>query len=167
MEAAFPELFFAFAAPQTRPPAVVFGAIVNFDNYDIWPLSVRIVDPFTKEPLKGKQLTTRMQRRVPGKLAPQLPPQLAGMGIAFQAESVQDLLVVHDPEDEPFLCLPGVREYHHHPAHNGNPWLLHRGTGAGKLHFILEQIEKYAIQPIKGFTIGIQITGFAANEIPE
>ena len=42
-------------------------------------------------------------------------------------------------DDEiPFLCHPGVREYHEHPAHDGNDWLLHRTSVEGTLDRLLQ-----------------------------
>ena len=57
------------------------------------------------------------------------------------------------PDDVPFLCLPGVREYHEHPAHAGDAWELHRANGAGRLVRLLEVITKYGIEPIGGFKV--------------
>src|SRR6185437_3217307 len=41
------------------------------------------------------------------------------------------------PDEVPFLCLAGVREYHEHPAHTGDSWWVHRTTGAGSLSHLL------------------------------
>ncbi|RUY35501.1 hypothetical protein EN981_26380, partial [Mesorhizobium sp. M7A.F.Ca.CA.001.13.2.1] len=64
----------------------------------------------------------------------------------------------NSPEDEPFLCMAGVREYHDNPAHSGDPWLLHRGSGEGCLAFILDKIIKYGIVPIEQLQIQLQPT---------
>ncbi|WP_241359668.1 putative metal-binding protein, partial [Escherichia coli] len=61
------------------------------------------------------------------------------------------------PDDIPFLCLPGVREYHDHPAHTGDSWLLHRRSGEGSLHFILESIWKHGVEPLDGFNVMVQV----------
>lgn len=62
------------------------------------------------------------------------------------------LLQFSGPDDIPFLCLPGVLEYHEHPAHTGDSWWLHRTTGAGSLSHLLNAFHSYAVAPIIGFT---------------
>ena len=47
-----------FAAPQLQPPAIVFGALLDFTNYDLYPPSVRLVNPFTREPYSLKSIPT-------------------------------------------------------------------------------------------------------------
>ncbi len=158
LEACYPDAFIVFAAPQLTPPAVIFGALLNFDNYDIWPPSVRIVDPFSRRPYKHKELPTVMLRQTQKVAVPQF-------GI-IRAER-QPLLVAGDPDEIPFLCIPGVREYHNNPGHSGNPWFLHRKSGAGTLYFLVEQLFRYGVEPLKGYQMGIQIVGYAEPEIPE
>lgn len=36
------------------------------------------------------------------------------------------LLDDHPATHNPFLCLRGIREYHEHPQHSGDDWLLYR-----------------------------------------
>ena len=36
------------------------------------------------------------------------------------------LLDAHPTTHKPFLCLRGIREYHEHPQHSGDDWLLYR-----------------------------------------
>ena len=49
----------------------------------------------------------------------------------------------NSPEDVPFLCIAGVKEYHDHPGHSGDPWEMHRSSGGGRLIRLLEVISKY------------------------
>ena len=165
LETEFPKVLVAFAHPKLRPPAVVFGAEMDFTNYDLWAPSVRIVNPFTREAYKARELPMPpLRRRVPS----QLPPQFAALGLpGLQQIEEVPLLQFNDPDEVPFLCLPGVREYHEHPGHTGDSWLLHRGRGEGTLYFLLEQLHKYGVEPLRGFSIGMQITGFAPAEAPE
>ena len=160
LRAEFPQVFIVFGTPSLKPPAVAFGALLDFTNYDFWPPSVRLVDPFTQEPYRGRELPNLLKRRVPA----QLDAQLAGLGQAFVE---QPLMQFHDPEDVPFLCLPGVREYHEHPGHSGDSWLLHRGSGEGTLHHILEVLHKYGVQPLSGYQLGMRVTGFSQQVVPE
>jgi hypothetical protein len=38
------------------------------------------------------------------------------------------LLDDHPTTHKPFLCLRGVKEYHEHPQHSGDDWMLYRKT---------------------------------------
>lgn len=38
------------------------------------------------------------------------------------------LLDDHPSTHKPFICLRGIREYHEHPQHSGDDWLLYRTT---------------------------------------
>src|SRR5438067_13891236 len=63
LEADFPKVFVVFAAP-IKPPAVVFGAELDFSNYDLWAPSVRLVDPFSREPYVFPELPSLLKRSV-------------------------------------------------------------------------------------------------------
>lgn len=164
LRAEFPDVLVAFVAPQLRPPAVVFGALLDFTNYDLWPPSVTLVDPFSEEPLRARQLPPALafQR----KIAAGPPVQIPGMGEVIPYTE-QPLLQAYGPEDIPFLCLPGVREYHDHPAHSGDSWFLHRGRGEGTLYFLLEKLHRYGVSPLRGYQMSVQISGYARSESPE
>lgn len=169
LRAEYPDVFVVFANSALKPPAVVFGALLDFTNYDLWPPSVKLVDPFTREPYKAKELPTILKRRT----VHQVPPEVAAM-VQQQGgeppEFVQEdpLMQWYSPDDEPFLCLPGVREYHEHPAHSGDSWLLHRDRGEGTLYFILEKLYRYGVQPIKNYNIQmVPVIRFGQQEAPE
>ena len=169
LSAEFPQLFIVFASPRLKPPAVIFGAILDFTNYDFWPPSVTLVNPFTREPYRQKELPTFMKRRT---LRP-IPPAVAAIAQSQgqevpQLESDDPLLQWYSPDDVPFLCVPGVREYHNHPGHSGDSWLLHRGTGTGTLFFVLDVLYRYGVQPIDGYNIQmIPRIGFNESVVPE
>lgn len=169
VETSFPTVFVVMAAPQLRPPAVVFGALLDFSNYDLWPASVRLVDPFTRVPYKASELPTHLKRRVPP--PPEALAQAQAQGIdPAQVVGQQAMMQWHGPDEIPFLCLPGVREYHEHPGHTGDSWLLRRGTGEGGLMFLLEQFHKYGIAPLAGYQIPpviFQQMILANGELPE
>lgn len=159
LKAEFPEVFVVFANPKLKPvAAVIFGAVINFENYDLWAPSVKLVDPFTREPYKYNELPTKLLRR---KIIQQPAP--AGMpntrpGQMLQIAQDTPLMMAHSPEEIPFLCLPGIREYHEHPGHSGDSWLLHRNSGEGTLYFILDNLYQYGVLPINSFGIQMQIT---------
>jgi hypothetical protein len=158
LEADFPSVVVAFVAAQLRPAPVVCAAHIDFTNYDLEPPSVRLVDPFTREPYRANQLPTSLLRRQ--------VIQVPGMVGGPQMMSAIPLMQAHQPTDIPFLCVPGVREYHAHPAHTGDSWLTHRGQGAGKLFPILNTIYQYGIQPITDYGIGMRVIGFQQGDPP-
>lgn len=161
LEAVFPSVFVVFATPQLRPPAVVCGALLDFTNYDLEPPSVALVDPFTREPYRAKELPTVLHRRQV------VDVQLGPDGPKAQQVAMVPLMQAHDPNDRPFLCIPGVREYHAHPAHTGDAWLTHRGRGAGTLFSILNAIHQYGVQPINNYGVGMRVVGFEQGEPPQ
>lgn len=156
LQASFPEIFVVFAAPQLKPASIVFGALIDFTNYDFWPPSVRLVHPFTRHPYKYAELPSVLRRRT-GTPSP-------GVEITEQA-----LMQAYSPEDIPFLCLPGIREYHEHPGHTGDSWFLHKNTGEGTLYFVLTQLHRYGVQPLTGYNVALQavITGYQEPIAPE
>ena len=162
--AEFPQVLVVLCAATLKPPAVITGVAFDFANYDAAPPSVRLVDPFTGDPYKAAELPTNLSRQVVG-------PPIAGMPLPPGAQLVgrQPLMQAYGPEDTPFLCLAGVREYHEHPAHSGDLWELHRRTGAGRLVRLLEVIDTYGVRPISGYNVELvpQVTGFLQSEVPE
>jgi Predicted metal binding domain len=162
LSADFPEVLVAFAHPRLKPPSVIVGAVLDFTNYDVWAPSVTLVNPFTKEPYRARDLPAALtfSRRV----NVELPAQFAGFG---QGQAEQPLLVAHSPDDIPFLCIPGVREYHSHPAHSGDSWFLHRGLGEGTLYFLLEKLYRYGVEPITDYQYGLHIVGYTRPLSPD
>jgi hypothetical protein len=158
LEADFPTVLVAFVAVQLRPAPVVCGALLDFTNYDLEPPSVRIVDPITREPYLARELPTALLRRQ--------VIAMPGMPAGAQMHGSVALMQAFTPEEVPFLCIPGVREYHAHPAHSGDSWLAHRGQGEGKLHHILNTIYQYGIQPISDYGIGLRVVGFQQGDPP-
>jgi hypothetical protein len=102
-----------------------------------------------------------------------IPPAVAAIAQSQgqevpQLESDDPLLQWYSPDDVPLLCVPGVREYHNHPGHSGDSWLLHRGTGTGTLFFVLDVLYRYGVQPIDGYNIQmIPRIGFNESVVPE
>jgi Predicted metal binding domain len=157
IEASFPKVFVVMAAPQLAPPPLITGVHLDYTNYDARPPSVRLVNPFTSEPYRAHQLPTRLVRRK-GEARLDTPdgPQL----------EVTTLMQGDSPQSLPFLCLPGVREYHDHPGHSGDPWELHRRTGAGTLVRLLEVIHIYGIAPLTGWQVNLNPEVSLASTVP-
>ena len=150
-KADWPIVSVVLASSKTSPPAIVMAVRFDYTNYDAEPPSVRIIDPFTERILMSKELKVRLMRSVPG---PEMPFPIPGGG-QLQLNTTQDLMQAHSPEEPPFLCIAGVREYHNHPGHSGDPWELHRSAGAGRLVRLLETISKYGLDPIQSFGVNM------------
>jgi hypothetical protein len=133
----FPVVEIAFATVKLRPAAIAMCVRIDFTNFDLWPPSVTFIDPFT-----GSTLATAEQVGVP----------IARMNEQMQA---QQIIQQHQGKP-PFLCLPGVREYHDHPGHSGDNWLLHRESGAGGLFFIVDKLSTYGSESITGWQLEMQ-----------
>jgi hypothetical protein len=146
----FPRVLVALCAPNLKPSAVVMGVALDYANYDAAPPSVKIVNPFTAEPYKFKDLPNPLNRALPAQeiSIPGMPPEQK-----MRLGRMQPYMQAFGPEEIPFLCLAGVREYHDHPAHSGDIWELHRPSGAGRLVRLLEVIYRYGIEPIAGFDV--------------
>lgn len=54
--------------------------------------------------------------------------QIAAMEFDKERQGYSVLLPDHPNTHRPFLCMRGIREYHEHPQHTGDDWLLHRNT---------------------------------------
>lgn len=166
-EADFPTALVLMSPPQLKPAPLLTGVLFDYSDYDLRPPSVKLVDPFTRNPWPADKLPIVLDRRteVEGPLPPGmvLPPGLEPPKM-FQVQS----LVQSYPNEDPFLCIAGVREYHDHPAHSGDAWELHRPAGAGKMIRLLEIIDKYGLQPLNGygFNLEIKLTGFQQGEPP-
>ncbi|HEY6183485.1 MAG TPA: putative metal-binding protein [Terriglobales bacterium] len=156
LRAVFPEVYVVFACPKVSPPIVILGALLDFTNYDFWAPSVRLVNPFTRAPYKYAELPTKLERNTGTAHTP-----------AGDVPAIQALMQPgYTPDALPFLCIPGVREYHENPAHTGDSWLRRRGTGEGTLFFILEQIAKYGTDPISGLQVEFGITQVKLGRTP-
>ncbi len=162
VKAEWPLAIVLLASNKTRPPAIVTAVQFDYKNYDAEPPSVILIEPFSGRPLLSKELPTRLPRMIPG------PETVLPDGSKVQLRGSQDLMQALSTDDVPFLCIPGVKEYHDHPGHTGDPWELHRLAGAGRLVRLLEVIAKYGIEPVTGFNVNLvpQVT-FAISEMPE
>lgn len=88
--------------------ARAFGVRVSMDDYDQLAPSVTFHDPWTWELLR------------PGNLPPAL--------LLDDKGTVRSVLLDQHPlTNVPFLCMRGTREYHEHPQHTGDDWMLMRG----------------------------------------
>ena len=162
VKADWPVAIVVLASNKTSPPAIVTTVQFDYTNYDAEPPSVRLIDPFSGRFLLSKELPTRLPRMIPG---PEI--NIPG-GPKAQLNTEQALMQGHSPEDLPFLCVSGVKEYHDHPGHSGDPWETHRSASEGRLVRLLEVISKYGLEPVTGFNVNLvpQVT-LAFSEPPQ
>ena len=158
-QAEFPHALVILATAKTQPVAIMCGVLFDYSNYDAVPPSLRLVHPLTCEPYKYKELPTQLIRKLP---ETNPPAALRGGGEI----SAQRLMQAHNPDDIPFLCIAGVREYHEHPAHSGDHWELHRPSGAGRLTRLVEIVSKYSSEAVIGFGVQL-VVGFNFGVLPE
>lgn len=99
-------------------PAVAACVQIDFTNFDLWAPSVEFIDPISRD---------------------YAPPVVQAL---VEVEGGAQNLIVggHPDTGRPFLCIPGVRQYHSHPQHTGDPWLLHRSPRGGSLTVICDRI---------------------------
>ena len=152
IEQDFPHAFVLLASTKLDPPAIVYGVLFDYSNYDARPPSVTFVKPFTREPCRYRDIPPplRLIRAVPGG-----PVNVPGMPAQIQFGVQQPLLQAFDEDEQPFLCIAGVREYHDHEAHRGDAWELHRTAGAGRLVRLLDQISRFGVEPVRGYSVNL------------
>lgn len=125
-----------FAIPHLKPQPIAFTVNIDFTNWDVEPPSIKLIDPFS-----GKLLCRNS-----------VPIQFLQWN--KESNSLQPILV---GSEEPFFCIPGVKEYHQHPAHSGDSWLIHRNKGEGKLSTLINQLYRHSIAQSGNYTFNITI----------
>lgn len=162
LSAEYPDVLVAFATPKSQQVFVPFGALVNFVDYNARPLTVTLVHPCTRKVLT---LSEVLPQAIPN-FQCQPPPRIARFRIVGGQLVHDSILQGYDNDDpKPFLCIPGVRSYHEHPAHTGDSWWLHKNLGEGSLHNILHTLWKYGVRNITGSNLALQVVsgGYVAQ----
>jgi hypothetical protein len=137
VEADFPTAHFVFAARKLDPPPLVFGALIDFENYDFVPPSVTLIHPLTREPFTRETLRTNMPR-------------------IFVSENGREKQLLVQGDARPFVCLQGIREYHENPGHTGDPWFLHRKGPRSGLYYIVENLGRYGAETVIDYNIQLR-----------
>lgn len=115
-------------------PTMTACVRIDFTNFDVWAPSVEFIDPFTGDYVS--------------------PPVQA---LVDTEEGPRDLVVHSHPEtNRPFFCVPGIRQYHDHPQHSGDSWLLHRQTREGSLATICDRIWRAMARNLLGIQVNVQ-----------
>lgn len=126
--------FLASVAFGDQQLSIMTAAIrLTYDNYDVWPPSLEFIDPRSGNPAA--------------------PPVQA---LDRFEEGVRNALLAHPDTGQPFLCVPGVREYHTHPQHSGDDWLLHRRSGAGKFAVVCDIVWRRMARNVIGLNLQLQ-----------
>jgi putative metal binding uncharacterized protein len=100
----------AGTARQVEVPSLsasAFKAHFDLTNYDLDPPSLEFRDPWTDAPLQYSTMLRALQ---------------------FDRDRRGQIVLLddHPATHKPFLCVRGIREYHDHPQHSGDEWLLYR-----------------------------------------
>lgn len=122
------------AVGDMQLPVVTAAIALRYDNYDLWPPSLTFIDPLTGVPAA---------------------PPVAALDRIDNGE-VRNVLLGHPTTRQPFLCLPGLREYHEHPQHSGDDWLLHRNLGEGRLAVVCDRVWRRMARNVMGLQVSIQ-----------
>lgn len=143
-----------FAASNLKFNPIVFSILIDYSNWDVEPPSVKFINPFSHELLKRNEIHIQFYQKK-NEIVRILPN-----GSIAEPDILQG-----SPDAVPFLCIPGVKEYHDHPAHTGDFWMLLREKGEGKLCTLIEQIYNHSINQIGGYMINLNpfIAGFQTD----
>jgi hypothetical protein len=123
-------------------PAVTAAIRLDYTNYDLWPPSLTFIEPRSGEKA--------------------VPPVQA---LERVGDGVRNALLGHPATGELFLCVPGLREYHSHPQHTGDDWLLHRNAGAGRLAVICDIVWRRMVRNVIGLHVEIQSIPRAGTQL--
>lgn len=128
--------FIADVAFAQTPLSVITAAIrLDYTNFDAVPPSLTFINPRTGDP----------------------GPPAVRAADRIEGGEIRDALIDGHPETGlPFLCLPGIREYHSHPQHNGDDWLLHRALNEGDLAVICDRVWRRMVRNVLGVRVAVQ-----------
>ena len=160
VKAEWPVAEIVLASKKIQPPAIVTAVRFDYTTYDAEPPSVQFIEPFSGRVLKFNELPTRLPRMIPG---PEMNIPGGPMG---RWNTVQELVQPQPPDEYHFLCVPGVKEYHDHPGHSGDPWETHRTDGEGRMVRLLQVISTYGLDTVSGFNINLVVNSVSFSEPP-
>ena len=133
LEAKFPNIYLAFISNKLIPPPIVFVVRLNFENYDMEPISVRFVDPYTFQPLMSFGIEIIKKHNNTGEL---------------------QNLVQQNKGKLPFVCIRGIYEYHRHDGHSGDSWFLYRKKGGmGTMGYIIDILYTHGLTAIDNYLL--------------
>lgn len=130
------------AVGDMQLPIITAAIRLRYDNYDLWPPSLTFIDAASG---------------AAGLPAVQAPDRVDG--------EIRNVLLGLPGSGQPFLCLPGLREYHHHPQHTGDDWLLHRAAGEGSLAVVCDRVWRRMARNVVGLSIQMQSLPYAGTQL--
>ena len=125
--------------PNNDLAAMPLAVRFDFTNYDLWPPSVRLIDPITRRWLAQ--------------------PRVGAFDFSKAGEDgvpVNLFVGAHPDTGRAFLCMRGVREYHSHPEHSGDDWLLYRSQGRGTLSGLCDLLWRLTVRTVVGVNFFVQ-----------
>lgn len=89
--------------------ARAFKGRFDLSDYDLDAPGLEFLDPWTDIPLQYNTMFRALQ---------------------FDQHRKGQIVLLddHPITHRPFLCMRGIREYHNHPQHSGDEWLLYRAS---------------------------------------
>lgn len=135
-EVAYPHIFVVMLTPGH--PFALFTVDLDFVDYNLQPPSVTFRDPVGRRPLVRNEL----------------PPALQRVG----ERTISVMIASHPYTRLPFLCFPGIREYHSHPQHTNDPWDAYRYDGStGTAFQCLDLAWRYCVRslPMMATPVGL------------
>jgi len=115
-------------------PIILPTIRLDYDNYDLLPPSMSFIDIFTGQPTAAPF----NQALVPG------------------PDGQDRNVLITNTNGKQFLCFAGIREYHEHPDHNGDAWLLYRHEKRGSIAVICERIWETMTSAVAGIQFQMQ-----------
>jgi len=131
--------------------ARTFKARFDLSDFDLRAPSLQFLDPWTDAEIQ--------------------PGVLRAFEFEKQSGAHDVLLADHPTTHKLFLCLRGIREYHEHPQHSGDDWLLYREKmGLFSIVMSLWRVSIDLARPrlivqVNGIQVHVQIQ-WAAEERP-
>lgn len=146
-----------FAIPHIKPQPIAFAVSINYSNWDVEPPSIKFIDPFTEKALSREEILIDFYQVKDNNPIGMLPNGKLAIPNLLQGEN----------EITPFICMPGVKEYHNHAAHSGDSWMLYRKKGEGKLCVLIDQLYRHSIAQSAGYALNIQVNASVKGISPD
>ena len=141
-------VFLLFCVPHVNPQGIAFSVRIDYENWDIEPPSIKFIDPFTDRLLAREQIRIKFFQ----------VKHKNNIRLNIRGEIMEQDLLQGQKDVLPFFCIPGVKEYHDHPAHSGDSWLLHRLNSEGELCVLIDQLYNHSIAQTSGYSLNAQIS---------
>ncbi|MEZ0579252.1 putative metal-binding protein [Nocardioides sp. MH1] len=126
-------------------PVITVCVRIDYWNFDLWPPSVTFIDPISRQPS---------------------PPLVRAVSFDHTSTEPRDALIDAHPDTmQPFLCLPGIREYHNHPQHTGDDWLLHRHRHEGDLATVCERLWLRMARNVVGSAFAAEVRQVSSGDV--